>query len=155
MLSLFLWLAWSNSDPGLPITVICSDKDASILRRIKEIVRHFLLSKLQEGGSFILRDPENWREHFRMCGEVDKELSASKTFFVQVLYWKELTEVKVFSPRRFQGLLNQSNSSFEGSSRAQLQMMTYIESYLWIQFPSSLPGLPHHQQSLHQGGESL
>lgn len=33
----------------------------------------------------MLRDPQILREHFRMCGEVDKELSASKTFFVQVL----------------------------------------------------------------------
>jgi len=72
------------------VTVICSNKDASVLRRIKEILSHFLLSKFQKGGSFILRDPQNLREHFRMCGEVNKELSASKTFFVQVLYEKSL-----------------------------------------------------------------
>lgn len=39
----------------------------------------FLLSKSQKDGSFILRDPQNLRKHCRMCGEVVKELSASKT----------------------------------------------------------------------------
>lgn len=65
--------------------------------------------------------------------------------------------MKVCSPRWLQGLLNQSNSNFERSSRAQLQMMIYVEVCIWIQSPCSLPevaGMPDHQQSPHWGGET-
>lgn len=45
--------------------------------------------------------------------------------FCSSTIWKEITAVKVLGPRKLQGLLNQSNSSFEGSSKVELQMMIY------------------------------
>lgn len=93
-----------------------------------------------------------------MFGEVEKELATSETFFVQVLYEKCLQKWRVFNPRKFQGLLNQSCSSFEDHQGHSFRKMNYIESYLQIQ---SLPSVPeaisvsHHRQSPGWGGDTI
>lgn len=72
-----------------------------------------------------------------------------QNLFCSSTIWKEITEVKVLGPRRFQGLLTQSNSSFEGSSRVQLQMTIYIV----LPSLTELLGVPCQQLSPHQGEE--
>lgn len=93
-----------------------------------------------------------------MFGEVDKELATSETFFVQVLYEKCLQKWRVFNPRKFQGLLNQSCSSFEDHQGHSFKKMNYIEFYLQIQSLPSVPeaiSMSHHWQSPGRGGDTI